>query len=100
MNVGGPHFYGTAQARGLLGEAMAGAELFCDTGADRLPDGALHHPPIGHVLLPLAWHAHATVAAAWEGEAGPGPRLSDHSGLAVSINLPVPPAPEKASPFA
>ncbi|GJE18427.1 hypothetical protein [Methylobacterium marchantiae] len=99
MNVGGRHFYSTAQARSLLGEAMAGAGLFCATGADRLPDGALRHPPIDHVLLPLAWQSHATVAATWEGGASPGPRLSDHSGLAVSIDLPAPPAPEKAPPM-
>lgn len=93
MNIGGRHFYGTAQARTLLSEAMAGAGLFCATSADCIPEGALEHPLIDHVLLPIEWQPHMRFEAAWEGKAGPGPRLSDHSGVAVSINLTPLPSP-------
>lgn len=84
-SLGGRHFYGTNEGRTLLYDAMTRAGLFCATETVRVPAGALAHPPIDHVLLPAGWSAHATVAAAWEGEAPDGTKLSDHSGLAVEI---------------
>lgn len=87
MNLGGPHYYGTAQGRRLLRAAMAASGLFCATSTERIPPGALMHPPIDHVLLPMAWDSRSTVAGTWEGRVGTGPRLSDHSGLAVAVTL-------------
>lgn len=86
MNLGGKHYYGTAQSRRLLREAMAASGLFCATAAERVPADALAHPPIDHVLLPAAWEARTEIVAAWEGKAGQGSRLSDHSGLAVAVS--------------
>ncbi|WP_342112090.1 endonuclease/exonuclease/phosphatase family protein [Methylobacterium sp. SI9] len=85
MNLGGQHYYGTAQSRRLLREAMAQCGLFCATQTERLPIGALAHPPIDHVLLPVAWEPRVQVVAAWEGKSGLAPRLSDHSGLVVAV---------------
>lgn len=82
MNLGGKHYYGTAKGRGFLREAMARSGLFCATETDRVPPGALAHPPIDHVLLPAGWAARTAVAAAWEGRSA-DMRLSDHSGLVV-----------------
>ncbi|XYD10157.1 hypothetical protein R1A27_06490 [Methylobacterium sp. NMS12] len=93
MNLGGKHYYGTAQSRRLLREAMAACGLFCATETERLPAGRLAHPPIDHVLLPLAWEPRTAVVAAWEGKALPVPRLSDHSGLAVSVDPTAAPSP-------
>lgn len=85
MNLGGKHYYGTAQGRRLLREAIVACGLFCATETERVPAGALAQPPIDHVLLPLAWAPHTEVVAAWEGKAGSEQRLSDHSGLAVAV---------------
>lgn len=84
-DIGGQPFYGTAVGRGLLREAMSRTDLFCATETARIPAGALAHPPIDHVLLPTKWETRTTVAAAWEGKATDGVRLSDHSGLVVEI---------------
>ncbi|SFI85281.1 endonuclease/exonuclease/phosphatase family protein [Methylobacterium brachiatum] len=93
MNLGGKHYYGTAQSRQLLREAMAACGLFCATETERVPAGKLAHPPIDHVLLPAAWEPHAAAIAAWEGKTGQEPRLSDHSGLAVEVDLMAAPSP-------
>jgi endonuclease/exonuclease/phosphatase family metal-dependent hydrolase len=85
MNLGGKHYYGTAQSRQLLREAMKACGLFCATETERIPAGALAHPPIDHVLLPSAWASRTEVVAAWEGKASAEQRLSDHSGLAVAV---------------
>lgn len=86
MNLGGKHYYGTAQSRQLLREAMAACDLFCATETERVPAGKLAHLPIDHVILPTAWAPRAKVVAAWEGKAGSESRLSDHSGLVVAIS--------------
>lgn len=41
MNLGGEHYYSTAQSRRLLREAMAACRLFCATETERVPAGKL-----------------------------------------------------------
>lgn len=84
MSVNGPHYYGTKLGRSLLSEAMDANRLTCVTSTDRLPPGALKHPPIDHVLLSDDHATTTRVASAWEGTQH-GARLSDHSGLVVDV---------------
>lgn len=84
-DLGGKAYYGTARGRALLREAMVRSDLFCATETPRVPAGSLAHPPIDHVLLPVAWTARTVVAAAWAGKALDGTRLSDHSGLVAEV---------------
>lgn len=86
MNLGGPHYYGTARGRALLGEAMAAAGLACATAYDRVPPDLLKYPAIDHILLPVALAGHARVVAAWEGTTPEGHRLTDHSALVVQVD--------------
>ncbi len=83
MNLGGPHYYGTKRCRDVLLTGVQGLGLVCATATDRVPTGALRHPPIDHVLLPVSWST--PVVSAWEGRTPEGVRLSDHSGLAVEV---------------
>lgn len=84
MNIDGPHYYGTKLGRSLLTDAMDANRLTCVTSTDRLPAGALRHPPIDHVLLSDNVAIKASVTSAWEGTQG-GSRLSDHSGLVITV---------------
>ncbi|MCJ2132784.1 endonuclease/exonuclease/phosphatase family protein [Methylobacterium sp. J-026] len=93
MNLGGRHYSGSALGRRLLREAMAVCALFCATETECVPAGKLANPPIDHVLLPVAWKPRAKVVAAWEGKTGSDPRLSDHSGLVVEVDLTAGPSP-------
>jgi endonuclease/exonuclease/phosphatase family metal-dependent hydrolase len=83
MNLGGPHYYGTAKGRGMLRAGLEAADLVCVTDADRVPGGWLVHGPIDHICVSATLAAGARVAAAWEGVDGEGVHLSDHSGLVV-----------------
>jgi hypothetical protein len=84
-NINGPHYYGTKLGRSLLSDVLDANRLTCVTSTDRLPEGALQHPPIDHIFLSDKWAATAHVASAWEGTQH-GVRLSDHSGLVVEVN--------------
>ena len=84
MNLGGKHYYGTARGRKALRDGVANIGLACATETERLPADALRHPPINHVVVPVAWMPRARVVSAWEGKTL-APRLSDHSGLVVEI---------------
>lgn len=84
MNINSPHYYGTKLGRSLLSEAMDANRLTCVTSTDRLPSGALKHPPIDHILLSDGLAAVSHIASAWEGEQH-DVRLSDHSGLVVEV---------------
>jgi hypothetical protein len=88
MNLGGPHYYGTARGRRQLREGLAELGLACATETDRVPAGSLVHPPIDHVLVPDAWAPRTRVVSAWEGTTAAGMRLSDHSGLVVEVTHP------------
>lgn len=83
MNLGGAHFYGTKRCRDTLLTGVQGLGLACATTTDRVPAGALRHPPIDHVLVPSTWSTR--VVSAWEGTTPEGDRLSDHSGLVVEV---------------
>lgn len=83
MNLGGPHYYGTKRCRDTLLTGVQGLGLVCATTTDRVPPGALRHPPIDHVLVPASWST--PVVSAWEGRTPEGVRLSDHSGLVVEV---------------
>lgn len=84
MNITGPHYYGTKLGRSLLLGAMEANSLTCVTSTERLPTGALQHPPIDHILLSDTLAAHSQVIAAWEGSQV-DIRLSDHSGIVVQV---------------
>jgi hypothetical protein len=84
MNLGGPHYYGTARCRRALLGALPELGLACASTHERIPAGALHHPPIDHVLVPEGWTTR--VVSAWEGTQA-GARLSDHSGMVVEAEL-------------
>lgn len=84
MNLGGPHYYGTARCRRTLLGALSELRLACATTHERIPSGLLRHPPIDHVLVPDDWTTR--VFSAWDGTHG-GARLSDHSGLVVEAEL-------------
>ena len=64
--------------------------LVCATEWERVPPGALRYPPIDHVVVPGEWAAGAKVVAAWEGIWEDGVKLSDHSGVVVAIDSPMP----------
>lgn len=84
LSLGGPRYYGSAQGRSLLEEAMRECRLECATRFDCVPAGALAHPAIDHVLIPTG--VVSKVVAAWEGRTLEGPKLSDHSGLVVEFS--------------
>lgn len=85
LNLGGPHWYGTDRGRGAMWEAMRQNGLICCTEYNSIPRGLLAHPPIDHVLISENLAVDSRVAAAWEGKASNGVRLSDHSGLVVEL---------------
>jgi len=85
MNLGGKHYYGTARGRATLQAGLDRAGLACAMEWERVPEGTLRHPPIDHVLVPEAWIAGSRVVSAWEGTTPDGVRLSDHSGLVISV---------------
>lgn len=87
MNLGGPHYYGTARGRRALREGLAGVGLACATETECVPAGALRHPHIDHVVVPAAWLPRSRVLSAWEGTTARGMRLSDHSGLVVEVDV-------------
>lgn len=58
--------------------------LYCATASVFVEGGYLAHPPIDHIAVPLAWRKRVHLAGAWEGCVGQ-PRLSDHSGMVISI---------------
>lgn len=86
MNLGGKHYYGTVRGRKALRDGVANLGLACATETELLPVDALRHPPIDHVVVPIAWMARVRGVSAWEGKT-PAPRLSDHSGLVVEIEV-------------
>lgn len=83
-NLGGLHFYGTAQGRVLLRAAVDAAGLDCVTETRRMPNGKLRYPPIDHICLSKRLAARAAVVETWEGTTS-DVKLSDHSGLTVEI---------------
>ena len=88
MNLGGKHHYGTVKGRQMLRDSLAGAGLDCVTEWTRLPEAALRSSPIDHIALSAELASRAQLSSAWEGTDADGIRLSDHSGLAVSIAAP------------
>lgn len=86
LNLGGPHWYGTYRGREATREAMRQNGLVCCTEYDCIPRGLLAHSPIDHVLISKSLAVNSRVAAAWEGTASDGVRLSDHSGLVVELS--------------
>ncbi len=82
MNLGGAHFYGTEQGRGLLRAGLKKAGLVCLTAADRIRD--LESPPIDHVCVSEHIVVGHSVVEGWEGTVD-GVKLSDHSGVLVEL---------------
>jgi hypothetical protein len=88
MNLGGPHYYGTARGREMLRAGLGSASLVCVTETGCVPEGRLRHGPIDHICVSEQLVAEAKVVGAWEGTDADGVRLSDHSGLVVAIGEP------------
>jgi len=82
MQVGA--YYGTACGITLLQQGLKEVGLFCATDTSCVAGGWLAHPPIDHIALPEPWKSRVGLASAWEGRVG-SPRLSDHSGMVISI---------------
>ncbi len=87
QTLGMPNWYGTVASRQVLRHCMQAAELTCLTDGDHLPASLLRRPPIDHVCAAAPVDAVMWGAdwAAWEGDASEGIRLSDHSGVAVTV---------------
>jgi hypothetical protein len=86
VDMGAGAFYGSREAIVMLRDGLNTCALTCISEPSRFPAGRLVHPPIDHIALPSAWAHRARVTAAWEGRVG-SPRLSDHSGFVVSVDL-------------
>lgn len=85
MSLGGKHYYGTKLGRELLRSGLHAAGLTCVTTTDRIPEGKLRHPPIDHIALSTPLADSVSMLDAWEGTDPDGVRLSDHSGVVVTI---------------
>ncbi len=87
QSLGAPNWYGTYASRNLLRKCFRATGLTCLTDGDHLPDGRLQYPPIDHVCAaaPVGAVVWGADWAAWEGETPEGIRLSDHSGVAVTV---------------
>jgi hypothetical protein len=82
------HYYGSRELRRLLEEHCAAADLQVLTGAAH-EHAALEHPVIDHVAVgPRSGGALSVLKiGGWSGGwKGPG-RLSDHSGVVVSVSI-------------
>jgi hypothetical protein len=89
LNLGGPHWYGTARGRSAIYAAMDHNNLVCTTEYDQIPaECRLANPPIDHVLISKGLASNSRVAEAWEGRQSDGTRLSDHNGLVVELPQP------------
>lgn len=85
-NLGGSHYYGTTKGREMLRAGLKGASLICATETERVPAELLQHGPIDHICLSENLARNASVVDAWEGADGDGMRLSDHSGIVVTVD--------------
>jgi hypothetical protein len=86
LNLGGPHYYGTARGRTAIRAAMDHNNLVCTTEFGQIPEECrLTNSPIDHVLISEGLAGNSRVAEAWEGKQPDGTRLSDHSGLVVEL---------------
>ncbi|MDT0277587.1 endonuclease/exonuclease/phosphatase family protein [Blastococcus goldschmidtiae] len=88
QSLGAPNWYGTNASRKLLRNSFEAVGLTCLTDGDHLPEKRLKHPPIDHVcaVAPVGGVVWGTDWAAWEGETPEGIKLSDHSGVAVTVH--------------
>lgn len=85
LSLGGQSYYGTKRARTVLREGLGALGLSCASEWDCLPDAAIRHSPIDHVVVPAEWVVRTKVVCAWEGIDANGVKLSDHSGLVVEV---------------
>jgi len=77
--------YGTKHGISMLHDGLADTGLYCATSSICTEGGWLERAPIDHIALPLEWRDKVCLASAWEGRVG-SPRLSDHSGMVMSVN--------------
>lgn len=96
QSLGTPNWYGTRASRKLLRDCFQATGLTCLTDGDHLPQNRLQYPPIDHVCAaaPAGVVVGGADWAAWEGETAEGVRLSDHSGVAVTVRS----GPSRAAP--
>lgn len=83
-DMGSGSTYGTKRGIGLLATGLSSVGCRCATAPHRSFKHKLTRLPIDHIAVPNRWRC--GVAASWEGRIG-RPRLSDHSGLTVEVNL-------------
>jgi len=77
--------YGTKRGIEIVREGFDRCGLYCATQALASISG-LAHPPIDHIAVPKVWKKRVSLANAWEGKVG-SPRLSDHSGIVISVSI-------------
>ncbi|WP_336030639.1 endonuclease/exonuclease/phosphatase family protein [Geodermatophilus sp. FMUSA9-8] len=79
--------YGSKDARAALRRSLTAAGLTCFTDGDRF-EADLAEDPIDHICAapPSGATLHASNWKAWEGRSLDGAKLSDHSGVAVTIS--------------
>ncbi|MGY1683390.1 endonuclease/exonuclease/phosphatase family protein [Geodermatophilus sp. SYSU D01176] len=87
QSLAAQRYYGTAATRQLLHECLHQADLTCFTDGAHFPQQLLQHPPIDHVCAaaPMGHVLEGTDWFGWEGTREAASRLSDHSGVAVTL---------------
>lgn len=81
--------YGTKKGRTILTDAFAAAGLMCLTEADMVAAGQLaRHHLIDHIAVSETLGHRAGPVECWEPLNGDGVRMSDHPGVAVSLQIP------------
>lgn len=87
QDLGGAHYYGSRECRGILGTALSTADLTCLATTDRFAPGVLQHPPIDHVCAGPGHHKSLTSRVHGWDNVIDGLRLSDHSGVLVDLDV-------------
>jgi endonuclease/exonuclease/phosphatase family metal-dependent hydrolase len=87
--------YPNAEARRALSAGLEECGLLTITAPEATP-GPQGRWLIDHIALPKDWELHARVSAVWKEENGK-PRLSDHWGTVVQVDLDKPPRKRKLS---
>jgi hypothetical protein len=87
QSLGAQHYYGTQAGRQLLRDCLMQAGLTCLTDGEHLPQGLLRHPLIDHICAaaPAGEVIEGEDWVGWEGAREGTSRLSDHSGVAVTL---------------
>lgn len=88
VNLGGPHYYGANASKAAVARALAEAGLVVMTDYDHLLPLAPTEGVIDHIAVSAGLAANSRPAAVWGRQNEHGEPMSDHSGVAVDIDLP------------